>query len=73
MIFEKLPLPKRNINSEHGKLIDEILNYMQVGDSTLITTNNFNAFRAGLHKRCKGWKFTYQTISDNQSRIWRLK
>lgn len=76
MIFENnVPIVRDNYNSEHGTNITEMLKFMQIGQSTIVETTNFNSFRANLSKRGKriNYKFTYKTLEPNKYRVWRIQ
>ncbi|HXP53157.1 MAG TPA: hypothetical protein VN922_24650 [Bacteroidia bacterium] len=57
-------------------LIHEMIKQMEVGDSTVITTDNYGKFRSSLCRIPEriGLKMKFRGIkeSDNKYRIWRV-
>lgn len=71
---------KKKINARK-RFIEEVLTILEVGDSTVIETNNINAWRVsftGFKRRNKIVKqFTiapeFDLDNNNKYRIWRVK
>jgi len=81
-IEKNIPIPKflndRNYNRKESEIsiIYKMVDEMEISDSTVIETDDWNKFNASLIKipmrRGKKGMFKYQKLTENTYRIWRV-